>query len=82
MTRLYMLEFVYEGERYHANVIEYRHSPAIYYVNLINATHLRPRKLILEEVKGRIELSEDSLPARQQLVDAIKKGIEEYVQTH
>ena len=82
MTRLFMLEFVYEGERYHANVIEYRHSPAIYYVNLINAPHLRPRKLILEDVKGGIELSEDSLPARQQLVDAIKKEIEEYVRTH
>jgi hypothetical protein len=46
MTRLFMLEFIYEGERYHANVIEYRYSPAVYYVNLINASHLRPRNLI------------------------------------
>jgi hypothetical protein len=75
-----MLEFIYEGEQYHANVIEYRHSPAVYYVNLINAPHLRPRKLIFEEVKDRIELSEDSLPARKELVEAIRMKIEEYIE--
>ena len=77
-----MLEFRYEGEWFHANVIEHRHSPVVYYVNLINAPHLRPRKLILEEVKGRIELSEDSLPARQELVDVITRKIEEYVRNN
>jgi hypothetical protein len=80
MTRLFMLEFNYEGERYFANVIEYRHSPAVYYVNLINAAHIRPRKLILEEVDGKIKLSQDSLPARKALVDSITKRIEEYIQ--
>ena len=80
MTRLFMLEFIYEGELYHANVIEYRHSPAVYYVSLINAPHLRPRKLIFEEVKDRIELSEDSLPARKELVEAIRMKIEEYLE--
>ena len=75
-----MLEFIYEGEQYHANVIEYRQSPAVYYVNLINAPHLRPRKLIFEEVKDRIELSEDSLPARKELVEAIRMKIEEYLE--
>ena len=80
MTRLFMLEFIYEGERFHANVIEYRHSAPVYYVNLINASHLRPRKLIFEEVKGRIELSEDSMPARKELVEAIRMKIEEYLE--
>ena len=80
MTRLFMLEFNYEGERYFANVIEYRHSPAVYYVNLINAAHIRPRKLILEEVDGKIKLSQDSLPARKALVDSITKRIEEFLQ--
>ena len=79
MTRLFMLEFNYEGERFFANVIEYRHSPAVYYVNLINAPHVRPRKLILEDVDGRVELSPDSLPARKGLVDTISRKIEEYV---
>jgi len=74
-----MLEFNYEGERFFANVIEYRHSPAVYYVNLINAPHVRPRKLILEDVDGRVELSPDSLPARKGLVDTISRKIEEYV---
>ena len=82
MTRLFMLEFKYEGERYFANVIEYRHSPAIYYVNLINAPHLRPRKIILEDVNGRVELSQDSLPARQELVDTIARKIEENVRAN
>ena len=75
-----MLEFIYEGELHHANVIEYRHSPAVYYVNLIKAHHLRPRKLIFEEVKDKIELSEDSLPARKELVEAIRMKIEEYLE--
>ena len=79
MTRLFMLEFYYEGERYHANVIEYRHSPAVFYVNLINAPHLRPRKIILEDVNGKIELSPDSLPVRNELVQAIRGKIEEYL---
>ena len=57
MTRLFMLEFKYAGERFFANVIEHKHSPAIYYVNLINAPHLRPRKLIFETVDDKIELS-------------------------
>jgi hypothetical protein len=74
-----MLEFNYEGERFHANVIEYRHSPAVFYVNLINATHIRPRKMILEEVDGKIELSPDSLPANKVLVKALTKGIEEFL---
>ena len=79
MTRLFMLEFKYAGERFFANVIEHKHSPAIYYVNLINAPHLRPRKLIFETVDEKIELSQDSLPARPELVEAICKGIEEFV---
>jgi len=82
MTRLFMLEFNYEGERYFANVIEYRHSPAIYYVNLINAPHLRPRKLILEETDGKIELSPDSLPARKELVNTIIAKIEDNVRNN
>jgi len=82
MTRLFMLEFNYEGERFFANVIEYRHSPAIYYVNLINAPHLRPRKLIMEDMNGRVELSPDSLPARKELVDTISQKIEEYVRNN
>ena len=77
-----MLEFNYEGERFFANVIEYRHSPAIYYVNLINAPHLRPRKLIMEDMNGRVELSPDSLPARKELVDTISQKIEEYVRNN
>ena len=79
MTRLFMLEFNYEGERFFANVIEYRHSPAVYYVNLINAPHIRPRKLILEDANGRVELSQDSLPARKELVETIARKIEDYV---
>jgi len=75
-----MLEFNYEGERYFANVIEYRHSPAVYYVNLINATHLRPRKMIFEEINGAIELSPDSLPVRKELVNAIVGKIEEHLE--
>jgi hypothetical protein len=82
MTRLFMLEFNYEGERYFANVIEYRHSPAVYYVNLINAPHMRPRKLILEDVEGGIELSPDSLPARKGFVEVIARKIGEYVKSH
>jgi hypothetical protein len=77
-----MLEFNYEGERYHANVIEYRQSPAIFYVNLINAPHLRPRKLIFEEVEDRIELSPDSVAGRPELVKAICGKIEEYIKTN
>ena len=72
-----MLEFHYEGERFFANVMEYRHSPAVYYVSFINAPHLRPRKLILEEVNGKIQLSVDSLPAKKELVDIIARKIEE-----
>jgi len=75
-----MLEFNYEGERYFANVIEYRHSPAVYYVNLINATHLRPRRMIFEEVGNKIELSPDSLPVRENLVKAIVAKIEEHLE--
>ena len=82
MTRLFMLEFNYEGERYFANVIEYRHSPAVYYVNLINAPHMRPRKLILEDVDGGVELSPDSQPARKELVDTIARKIEDYVRNN
>ena len=63
-------------------MIEYRHSPAIYYVNLINAPHLRPRKLIMEDMNGRVELSPDSLPARKELVDTISQKIEEYVRNN
>ena len=77
MTRLFMLEFKYEGERFFANVIEYRHSPAVYFVNLINAPHLRPRRLIFETVGDKIELSPDSQPARKELVEAICRGIEQ-----
>ena len=75
-----MLEFNYEGERYFANVIEYRHSPAVYYVNLINATHLRPRRMIFEEVGNKIELSPDSMPVRENLVKAIVAKIEEHLE--
>jgi hypothetical protein len=82
MTRLFMLEFKYEGERFFANVIEYRHSPAVYFVNLINAPHLRPRRLIFETVNDKIELSPDSKPARKELVEAICHGIEESVKEH
>ncbi len=82
MTRLFMLEFRYEGELYFANVIEYRHSPAIYYVNLINAPHMRPRKLILEDVNGSVELSPDSQSARKELVDTIARKIEDFVRNN
>ena len=74
-----MLEFNYEGERFYANVIEHRHSPAVYYVSLINAPHLRPRKMIFEEVSGKIELSQDSLPVRKELVKAIVGKIEDHL---
>ena len=77
-----MLEFTYAGERFFANVIEYRHSPAIYYVNLINAPYLRPRKLIFDTIDGKIELSPDSLPAKKELVEAIRKGIDDYVRNN
>ena len=79
MTRLFMIEFKYQGENYFANVIEYRHSPAVFYVNLINAPYIRPRKLILEQVKDKIELSPDSLPAGKEFVNAIIRKIEENV---
>ena len=77
-----MLEFTYAGERFFANVIEYRHSPAVFYVNLINAPHLRPRKLIFDTIDGKIELSADSQPARKELVEAICKGISEYIKNN
>ena len=82
MTRLFMLEFRYGGERFFANVIEYRHSPAIYFVNLINAPQVRPRKLIFDTIDGKIVLSPDSLPAKKEMVDAICKGIEDFVKNN
>ena len=82
MTRLFMLEFTYQGERYFANVIEYRHSPAVFYVNLINAPSNKPRKLILEEVNGRISLSRNSQPANSEFVAIIGKKIGEYLEAN
>jgi hypothetical protein len=77
MVRLYMIAFVYKHFTYYANVVENIQVGPAYYVSILSTRTDIPRKLIFVQKPGGLELSTYSLPANNELVNAIAARIEE-----
>jgi len=75
MVGLFMIEFAYEGSSHYANVIEYPQSPKVFFVDILNNGTNLPKRLILKQGNDGIELSGNSFPASERLVQVISKKI-------
>jgi hypothetical protein len=77
MISLYMIAFVYKHFTYYANVVENIQVGPVYYISILSTRTDIPRKLILVQKAGGLELSNYSFPANSELVHAIAARIEE-----
>jgi hypothetical protein len=80
MIRAFIIEYDFNGKKEFANVVEYKHTPADFYISPI-ATDYNTQKLIiiLRLVNGKLFPTEHSAPVNETLLNALQDAIGKFL---
>ncbi len=78
MDHLFTISFLYEDRTHRATVLEYQHSPSIFYVTFLSPkVNIEIPKVIIQIENGSVQLSKDSPNIDKELLLAITDQIKQ-----
>lgn len=80
MIRAFIIEFSYNDKTEFANVVEYKHSPSVFYVTPVPKEHAQNiPALVLRQTKNSIEPADTNMPQDRILSAIVADKIKDYI---
>ena len=83
MIRAFIIEYNVDGKTEFANVVEYKHSPSVFYITPIATDYKNSNQvIILREVDGEILPTLHSAPVEESLLATLTAQIRKHISSN